>query len=121
MIDPIVVDGSAEVWFTLPGSLTRHGYIRTCLKSTTQGIKRYVVVDDYGVLYVADERYIERPTSRAILSAEDHISSVITTMAQQANASDASGMSASWISECIRNLQHALYELAKPEATDRSV
>lgn len=117
MIDPQVMDRSTEVWFTLPGHLTRHGYIRTRLKpTTTHGTRRYVVADDYGVLFVADERYIERPTSRAILAAEERINAAIVLLVQHTQ-----DPSTSWVADCIRDLKDALYELAKPEATDRSV
>lgn len=119
MINPVVMTQGTEVWFTLPGNATRHGYIRTFLKPTVpHGSKRYVIADDYGVLFVADERNIERPTSRAILSAESDIVMVIAAMAKHAQAPRSE---TAWVKGCIRDLEHALYELAKPEATDRSV
>ena len=114
MIDAKRVDSSTEVWFTNPGSSTRHAYIRAHLPpSLLGGPERYVVMDDDGVIHVTDQRYMVRPTSRVILQAEGHIQTVLSVLHRNRQTD--------WAADCIRELEDALYELAKPEATDRTV
>lgn len=103
-----------EVWFTNPNTPTRHGYIHRQLTSQTSGgATRYVVLADDGIMYVTDERYIELPTSPTILRAEEHINFVLQYLRVYAART-------SWGTTCINRLEESLYELAKPEATDRS-
>lgn len=105
--------GNDEVWFTNPGSVPRHGHIRARVPPVLPGgPERFVVVDDDNVFYVTDERYIERPTSQAILNAERNIQDGLALLSDHATE-------AGWVLQCMAELETALYELAKPEATSR--